>query len=80
MKLRSQRRRREDSIEDLLPQFVEDGHFAEAQGQWEMPADELLDQRETRAVVRAAIDRLPANYRAVLLLRDIERSASRPTR
>jgi RNA polymerase sigma-70 factor (ECF subfamily) len=72
MKLRSRRCRREDAIEDLLPRFVEDGHFAEAQREWEAPADELLEQRETRAEVRAAIDQLPENYRAVLILRDIE--------
>ena len=27
---------------------------------------EILDQRETRAMVRAAIDQLPENYRAAL--------------
>jgi RNA polymerase sigma-70 factor (ECF subfamily) len=29
MKLRSQQRKPETSIEDLLPRFLEDGHFAE---------------------------------------------------
>jgi len=40
--------------------------------EWEAPADELVDRRETRAMVRGAIGRLPENYRTVLVLRDIE--------
>lgn len=72
MKLRSQKRRPETSIEELLPRFREDGHFAEPPAEWQRPADELLERRETREQVRAAIDRLPESYRTVLLLRDIE--------
>ena len=72
MKLRSRKRRPEDSIEDLLPAFQEDGHHVEQFADWTMPADQLIERNETRATVRACIDRLPDNYRSVLLLRDIE--------
>jgi len=72
MKLRSKRRRPEESIEDLLPAFQEDGHHVEQFADWTTPADELIERNETRATVRACIDRLPDNYRTVLLLRDIE--------
>jgi len=72
MKLRSRRRRREDSIDDLLPRFAEDGHFAEPVAQWEGEAETLLERQEARTIVRRAIDRLPENYRTVLILRDIE--------
>ena len=72
MKLRSRTRRPEESIEDLLPRFLEDGHHAARWNQLVAPVDTLLQQRETRAKVRAAIDRLPERYRTVLLLRDIE--------
>jgi RNA polymerase sigma-70 factor (ECF subfamily) len=72
MRLRSRRRRPEGSIDDLLPRFADDGHWAEPQSQWETPVDVQLDRRQTRARVRAAIDRLPAAHRSVLLLRDIE--------
>jgi RNA polymerase sigma-70 factor (ECF subfamily) len=72
MKLRSQRRKREESLEHLLPAFQEDGHHVEQFSDWSIPADALLEQRETRATVRACIGRLPDNYREVLLLRDIE--------
>src|SRR5262249_14100424 len=72
MKLRSRRRRREEPIDDLLPRFDEDGYWAEPASGWDTSSDVLLERQETRAMVRNPIDRLPANYRSVLLLRDIE--------
>ena len=72
MKLRSQQRKPETSIEDLLPRFLEDGHFAEPPAEWQQTADQALERHETRELVRQAIDGLPENYRTVLLLRDIE--------
>jgi RNA polymerase sigma-70 factor (ECF subfamily) len=72
MRLRSRRRKPEESIEELLPAFLEDGHHVEQFSDWTTPADRLLERHETRVTVRACIDRLPDNYRTVLLLRDIE--------
>jgi RNA polymerase sigma-70 factor (ECF subfamily) len=72
MKLRSRRRRPEESIEDLLPAFQEDGHHSEQFEEWCAPADRLMERKETQAVVRACIDALPETYRTVLLLRDID--------
>ncbi len=72
MKLRSRRRRREDSIDELLPRFAEDGHHADGVVAWDTPADELVERQEVRNLVRDAIARLPETYRSVLLLRDIE--------
>jgi RNA polymerase sigma-70 factor, ECF subfamily len=72
MKLRSRRRKPEESIEVLLPAFQEDGHHVEQFSEWSTPADQLLELKETRATVRACIEQLPQNYRAVLILRDIE--------
>lgn len=72
MKLRTRRRKPEESIEALLPAFKEDGHHVEQFSDWNVPADMLLERQETRATVRACIDLLPANYREVLMLRDIE--------
>ena len=76
MKLRSKRRRPEESIEDLLPAFQEDGHHVEQFADLTTPADQLIERNETRATVRACIDRLPDNYRTVLLLRDIEEQST----
>jgi RNA polymerase sigma-70 factor (ECF subfamily) len=72
MRLRTRRRRPEDPIEDLLPRFLEDGHFAAAPAPWRERGDALLERRELRARVRAAIEGLPEGHRNVLLLRDIE--------
>jgi RNA polymerase sigma-70 factor (ECF subfamily) len=71
MKIRTRTRRPEEAIDDLLPRYLDDGHHAEPTSQW-TSANELIEQRETRERVRAAIDRLPESYRVVLLLRDIE--------
>src|SRR5262249_37032709 len=72
MKLRSRRRKPEESIEVLLPRFHEDGHHREQFSEWSAPADQLMERKETRATVRSCIEQLPENYRAVLILRDIE--------
>lgn len=72
MRLRSSRRKPEESIEALLPAFQEDGHHVEQFSDWSAPADRLLEQKETRATVRGCIEQLPESYRTVLVLRDIE--------
>jgi RNA polymerase sigma-70 factor (ECF subfamily) len=72
MKLRSRRRKPEGRIEDLLPRFLEDGHFEEPPVEWRESSDVLIHRRQTRQLVRECIDRLPETYRTVLLLRDIE--------
>jgi RNA polymerase sigma-70 factor (ECF subfamily) len=70
MKLRSKRRRPEESIEELLPRWQEDGHAARPAAAW--AAEKLVEQDEVRKLVQAGIERLPETYREVLLLRDIE--------
>ncbi|MEO8195371.1 MAG: sigma-70 family RNA polymerase sigma factor [Thermoanaerobaculia bacterium] len=72
MKLRSRRARPEESIEPLLPTFMEDGHSTHAYGEWPEVPDRVLERSEVCGLVRASIDRLPPTYRTVLLLRDIE--------
>jgi RNA polymerase sigma-70 factor (ECF subfamily) len=71
MKLRTRRRKPEESIDDLLPRFAESGHLDVPGAGWE-GADTLIERGETRILVREAIERLPDAYRTVLLLRDIE--------
>lgn len=72
MKLRSRKRKPEQSIDDLLPRFLDDGHQADPPEEWGEAADGALERSEVREFVRASIDRLPESYRTVILLRDIE--------
>lgn len=72
MKLRSARRRNEKKLDDLLPSYMDDGHRRDVVPAWEESADQLLERRDVRAMVRAKIEELPDDYRTVLLLRDIE--------
>jgi len=72
MKLRTRRRKPEESIEDQLPGFLEDGHLTEPTPGWRARADDLLESGESRKLVRERIEALPEGHRTVLLLRDIE--------
>lgn len=71
MRLRARKRHAETPIEDLLPVFASDGHHAATFTPW-LDVERQLAGEETRALVRAAVDRLPESYRTVLVLRDIE--------
>jgi RNA polymerase sigma-70 factor (ECF subfamily) len=72
MKLRSRGRKPEQPIEELLPRFYEDGHRIDPGPPWRTEGPDPVEERETRVLVREAIDRLPETYRNVLVLRDIE--------
>lgn len=72
MRMRSRKSRPETSIEDLLPRFVEDGHWADRIGGSEESSDVLLERAETRRTVRRCIAQLPEAYRVVITLRDID--------
>jgi len=71
MKIRARQSRPEESIEELLPRFEEDGHISVPASEW-VASETLAMREEVGRLVRASIDRLPDSYRTVLLLRDIE--------
>jgi RNA polymerase sigma-70 factor (ECF subfamily) len=77
MKLRKLQKHKERSIEELLPAFREDGHVAIPARQWKGPAE--VEREETRQLVLQLIGELPASYRAILLLRDIEELTTEET-
>ena len=72
MKLRSKRRRPEESIDELLPRFEQDGHFTADTASTGKLLDEEVDDARRRAAVRRGIDRLPEAHRTVIVLRDVE--------
>jgi len=72
MKLRGRRSEPHLSIEEERPAFAPDGHHARPVADWsELPEDRLLSA-ERRRVLGQAIEALPPDYKAVVVLRDIE--------
>jgi RNA polymerase sigma-70 factor, ECF subfamily len=72
MRARARRDEPAEDLEGLLPQFSPHGAFIGGQRRWAEAPEVELQREELRAGVRAAIDRLPENYRIPLVLRDIE--------
>ena len=72
MKLRTRRRKPEESIEPLLPTFREDGHYRNELPAWAAASDETAERNEMQQIVREAILNLPEAYREVVVMRDIE--------
>lgn len=72
MKLRQQTRRREDPIDDLMPEFDTSACRIEAPWQHLSTPEEILDREKRKDLVIDMINKLPADYRVVLQLRDIE--------
>jgi RNA polymerase sigma-70 factor (ECF subfamily) len=70
--LRSKRRRGEQPIENLLPRFDQDGAWIDEPVTWTDASQTILEQRDSRQMVRRCIASLPEIYRSVFLLRDIE--------
>ena len=71
-KVRGRRRRTEVSLDDLLPSFHDDGQHAASIVDWSPTVDDPSRQADLRLVLTAAMDTLPDDYRAAVVLRDIE--------
>jgi RNA polymerase sigma-70 factor (ECF subfamily) len=76
MARRKRMRRREDAIEDLMPRFQDDGHHMDMDAvlDWSEEAEALVhaERNELKARVKAGLDRLSDDQRAVFVLRDLE--------
>lgn len=80
MRLRSQNRSREDSLDELQPEFDPQGMRVEdAPLSHTKEIESLYEQGQTQAAIRAAIDRLPNEYRAIVIARDIEQLSTAET-
>jgi RNA polymerase sigma-70 factor (ECF subfamily) len=72
-KVRGRARRRDDiSLDEVLPGFDEHGQRADSIADWSAAVDDPSIQSELRTVLTAALDELPPEYRAVVVLRDVE--------
>jgi RNA polymerase sigma-70 factor (ECF subfamily) len=72
MRLRRRKNQPTLMIEDVMPAFDETGHHARSVHGWREVARDPLVRDELCTHVRQCVDRLPAPYREVILLRDIE--------
>ncbi len=72
MRRRLQDRQSTETIDSFLPQFDSTGHHAERVPRFELSPSEVLVNKELRQHIRDCIDALPADYREILILRDIE--------
>jgi len=72
-KVRGRSNRRADiSLEEVLPSFHEDGQHAAPIVDWSPRVDDPSVQSDLRAALSSAIDELPPEYRAPVVLRDVE--------
>ncbi len=70
---RKRRRREADvSLDNLLPAFDGHGRHVAPVTDWSMIVDDPARHTELRMVLSTAIEELPADYRAVVVLRDVE--------
>jgi RNA polymerase sigma-70 factor (ECF subfamily) len=60
------------SLDEVLPPFDEDGRHAGMLRDWSSRLDDPAVQTELRRVLSTAVSELPAHYRAVMVLHDVE--------
>ncbi len=72
MQLRARRRNREVPVSPWRLHGLEDDPRVPSGSSWEEPASVVLQHQEVHSLVHECIQHLPAPYRTVLLLRDIE--------
>ena len=66
------RRRREISLDEILPTFHEDGRYADHIIDWSTECDDPVVQSELRTVLSSALEELPDHHRAVIVLHDAQ--------
>lgn len=71
-RLRLRRGRREVSLEPFLPVFDEDGRMAGPVADWSPQLEDPALATEVRTTLERAIAALPDDYRAIILLHDVE--------
>ena len=65
-------RRNEISLDEVLPPFHEDGRHPGPISDWSASIHDPAVQAELRAALASAIGELPVQYRAVIVLHDVE--------
>jgi len=79
MKLRQRKHAAEDNIDDYLPTFDEHGMMQGMVRKFGNDPESEAVREQSTVAVREAIDRLPTDYRIVLVARDIDELSSQET-
>ena len=72
MRMRSERRHHETSLEDASPRYTEAGEIADPIDDWSTAVDDDAGNRELARYAAEAVDKLPETYRSVFILRELE--------
>jgi RNA polymerase sigma-70 factor, ECF subfamily len=77
-KLRGRRGRQTDlSLDEALPRFDEHGRHVAPMADWSSRVEDPSVQTEVRMTLTSALDELPADYRTVVVLHDVEGLSNR---
>jgi RNA polymerase sigma-70 factor (ECF subfamily) len=71
-RIRRKKARPETSIEDLLPEFRDDGHRANPLPPWPDSSNSAMQRERRCELVTKHLQKLPQSLRSIILLRDIE--------
>ena len=72
MRLRTERRHHETSLEEASPRYTEAGEIADPIDDWSEAVDDEAINRELAGHAANAVDALPETYRSVFILRELE--------
>jgi len=72
MRMRTERRHHETSLEDASPRYNDSGEIAEPIDDWSTAVDDEASNRELADYAAHAVDQLPETYRSVFVLRELE--------
>jgi RNA polymerase sigma-70 factor (ECF subfamily) len=72
MRMRSEKRHNEASLDDASPRYTEAGEIAEPVDDWSYAVDDEAGNRELAKHAARAVDQLPEAYRSVFVLRELE--------
>jgi len=72
MRMRTERRHHETSLEEASPRYTEGGEIADPIDDWSEAVDDEAMNRELAKYAAIAVDALPEAYRSVFILRELE--------
>ena len=72
IELRKKSARKEESLDELMLDFDETGHYLQSYQGHPVNLDTLQESIEVKRHLKQSIDKLPDNFRIILILRDYE--------